>query len=388
MLPAAFWTHLPNLCHFDRWGRTRWSISSTKHSQILISNPASSVTSDIATVTMTSATAAPVLKPSSRPTPAPSSPSLWAIPPPLQKLFNHFPLVTLDPNPLPARSQVLTSASDTHPTLYVFSSDVDALEGKPSINPTCLKWQTLLRLNHLPFLTLPSSNHASPTGALPFLLPPRNLSSNPIPSASIPAYISRFTSTKPPIPTPREEAYLSLLNPLRLAFLYTLYLTPEHSPLLQKFYISPSTSSPLLGTVLQSQLSAAASAAVLQSLGLHPQTGTGGIDGEELYAEAAEALESLATLLKESPTGWFFGRERPEEFDAGLYGYVGIIMEYMDNTPGGRLGQLVRNAGEGVLVVWWEQIKKEAWGGGVGERGEMMRSEEEKYDYIIQCVRN
>ncbi|KAK4200711.1 hypothetical protein QBC40DRAFT_339645 [Triangularia verruculosa] len=312
---------------------------------------------------MASATAPPP-KPATRPANPSSAPSLWTIPAPLQKLFNHFPLVTLKSNPLPARSQILTSASDTLPTLYIFSSSADALQGKPSINPTCLKWQTLLRLHHIPFLTSPSSNHASPTGSLPFLLPPRTTTSpHPIPSSSFPAYISRSTNNPhPPPPTPREEAYLSLLTPLRLAYLHTLYLTPPYSPLLKKFYISSSTTSFLLGTILQSQLSTAASAAVLQDLNLHPQSGPGAIDLDNLYAEAAEALQSLATLLQESPTGWFFGRERPGEFDAGLYGYVGLIMEYMD-TPEAKLGGLVRQAGgEGVLVRWWGRIRREAWG--------------------------
>ncbi|KAK4645382.1 hypothetical protein QC761_200990 [Podospora bellae-mahoneyi] len=358
-LPAAFWTHPPELLHFDRWGRR------CQHRIFRIP-----YTSSTATVTMASATATPP-KPSARPNQP--APSLWPIPAPLQKLFNQFPLVTLDPTPLPVRSQTLTSASDTLPTLYIFSSDEDALEGKPSINPTCLKWQTLLRLSHVPFLTSPSSNHASPTGSLPFLLPPRTVSPNPIPSTSIPLYISRHTNSPSPLPTsPRSEAYLSLLTPLRLAFLQTLYLTPAFTPLLKKFYIDPSTRSSLLGTILQTQLSAAASSAVLQGLGLHSQTGTGGIDSENLYADAAEALDSLAILLQESQTGWFFGEEKPGEFDAGLYGYVGVIMAHMD-TPEGRLGGLVRRAGGGggELVGWWERIRREAWGGdGLSEGGQ------------------
>ncbi|KAK0666279.1 hypothetical protein QBC41DRAFT_281188 [Cercophora samala] len=328
---------------------------------------------------MASATAPPP-KPSARPTP--SSPSLWSIPAPLQKLFNQFPLVTLESNPLPARSQILTSASDTLPTLYVFSSDDDALQGKPSINPTCLKWQTLLRLSHIPFQTLPSTNHASPTGSLPFLLPPRTPSPSPpplpIPSHSIPLYISRFTPSPSPSPSPsspgptplRKEAYLSLLTPLRLAYLTTLYLTPPLSPLLRKFYLNPSTTrSPYLATLLQSHLSSAAATAVLQALGFHPQSGAEAIDRANLEAEAAEALDCLAVLLRESHTGWFFGLERPGEFDAALYGYVGLIMEHMD-TPEGKLGGLVRRAGEGELVGWWERIRREAWGDLEGLEGE------------------
>lgn len=69
--------------------------------------------------------------------PAASRRDWFAIPPPLRRLFRLFPLVTYAPNELPSRSP-----SHRHlPTLYVFVSDRHALEGLPSYNPSCLKWQ-------------------------------------------------------------------------------------------------------------------------------------------------------------------------------------------------------------------------------------------------------
>lgn len=70
--------------------------------------------------------------------------------------------------------------------------------------------------------------------------------------------------------------------------------------------------------------------------------------------------------------GWFFGEEKLGEFDVGLYGYVGVIMVYMDMLEG-RLGGLVRRVGGGggELVGWWERIRCEVWGGdGLLEGGE------------------
>lgn len=80
--------------------------------------------------TMAAATAAPS---------APSEPSsIFAVPRPIRSLFKLFPLRTYEPEPLPARAP-----DQTRPRakLYVFSSDEDALRGRPSFNPTCLKWQ-------------------------------------------------------------------------------------------------------------------------------------------------------------------------------------------------------------------------------------------------------
>lgn len=63
----------------------------------------------------------------------------WQVPRPLQKVFDTFPLLAYDVNALPARAQSATFGD--LPTLYVFSTEEEALLGAPSFNPSCLKWQ-------------------------------------------------------------------------------------------------------------------------------------------------------------------------------------------------------------------------------------------------------
>ncbi|KAK3301349.1 uncharacterized protein B0H64DRAFT_383296 [Chaetomium fimeti] len=317
------------------------------------------------------------------------------IPRPLQQLFDQFPLQTYEPNHLPERSHHLTS--NDLPTLYVFSTDSDARLGLPSFNPGCLKWQTLLRLANLDFRTLPSTNHASPTGSLPFLLPPRTSPTTaplPIPASNLLAYAQRqqqqqqqqpktnstsSTNLDPDLP-PRSQAYLSLVNlSLRNAWLYALYLDPAHTALLQRLYIGPSSSSRGVRAALLYQLRRAAAEQIATGAGgkivsLAPVTSAEGIDEDAVYRLAGEALDALASLLSESGTGWFFGQERPGVFDAALFSYTHLMMEYMPGEgsggegAGAALGRMVRDAGDGELARHRERVLKTAWPGWDGYR--------------------
>lgn len=94
----------------------------------------------------------------------PQATSRWfAIPAPLRSLFKLFPLTTYPPEPLPYRSP---STSRPRPRLYIFANEDSEL----SYNPSCLKSQTLLRIAGVDVDLVPSNNHASPSGALPFIL--------------------------------------------------------------------------------------------------------------------------------------------------------------------------------------------------------------------------
>lgn len=74
------------------------------------------------------------------PAPAPTpTRNIFAIPSPLRRLFNRFPLRTTPSNPLPARCAV--ADPDGTPVLFVFTDEVGAKKGSPSFNPACLKWQ-------------------------------------------------------------------------------------------------------------------------------------------------------------------------------------------------------------------------------------------------------
>jgi hypothetical protein len=61
----------------------------------------------------------------------------FSIPAPVKQLFDLVPVVTYPPNQLPLRAP----KSARIPSLYVFSKDQDAAAGRPSFNPSCLKWQ-------------------------------------------------------------------------------------------------------------------------------------------------------------------------------------------------------------------------------------------------------
>lgn len=89
----------------------------------------------------------------------------FALPAPVRHAFSAFPLKTCPPNHLPARSP---NSSDH--VLCIFTTPDRAARGRPSFNPTCLKWQTYLKIRGIRFSTVVSSNHAAPGGTLPFLL--------------------------------------------------------------------------------------------------------------------------------------------------------------------------------------------------------------------------
>ena len=142
----------------------------------------------------------------------------WSTTPePIKRLFNRFPLRTYPANELPQRK----SPDRTQHNLYIFTTDDAAKLGLPSFNPGCLKWQVgrsdprtnplvcpmlnrianhqvYLKFRGIPFYTVPSNNHASPTGALPFLLPSSSMPaanelSSAIPSTRLQRWIAKTT---------------------------------------------------------------------------------------------------------------------------------------------------------------------------------------------------
>ncbi|KAL2758712.1 hypothetical protein ACRALDRAFT_1075188 [Sodiomyces alcalophilus JCM 7366] len=297
--------------------------------------------------------------PDSRAPPAPTH--LLAVPGPIAALFKRVPLAVYPPNDLPLRSP----SSDTHrdtPILYVFTTPHGARTGAPSFNPSCLKWQTILKIARLPFSTAPSTNHASPSGALPFLLPtPSPTPSNNLPIRSGDPLFNHVLAHAPsPVPrplaeplSPRQEAYLSLLDSrLRPAFLYALYLTPANTPLLSSLYIDPASSAFLVRATLLRQVRHAAEAEILKT------TRRGFLDVEALYADAESALAALETLLlqgsssskaDDTETGppasapfFFSADEEAGLFDAEVFAYTNPILDVALRWNDTRLADLLR----------------------------------------------
>ncbi|KAI8966624.1 hypothetical protein F5Y11DRAFT_109956 [Daldinia sp. FL1419] len=243
------------------------------------------------------------------------------IPAPLARLFKKFPLLTYPPNELPIRSPRARDVA----TLYVFISDKDALNGLPSFNPSCLKWQTFLKLAGVDFQVIPSNNHASPTGALPFLIPSSSpdafATSRPIPSNKLEHYAAENGTHKlPEVPSLKLEAYESLLDHrIRNAWLYSLYLSRPNSALLSHLYVAPVSSSHIVKTTVLYQLRYAAEAEILRSIG------TQAVDSRKLYVEVREAFEALSTVLGSGD--WFFDALEPSLFDATVFSYTHLLLD-------------------------------------------------------------
>ena len=159
-------------------------------------------------VSRTSASSTARASPQSRP---------WlALPAPLKHLFSKFPLRTLPASQLPART---AHHRDEH-VLYIFTNSSDLDGNTPSCNPTCLKWQTYLKFTGLDFHTAASTNHASPTGALPFLIPASSSNlqgeatgqSSVVPSNKLQKWAQDKGFVQEEADSMRYEAYMSLLD--------------------------------------------------------------------------------------------------------------------------------------------------------------------------------
>ncbi|KAF4511904.1 hypothetical protein G6O67_001105 [Ophiocordyceps sinensis] len=248
----------------------------------------------------------------------------FAVPAPVRSLFKRFPLHTHSAEALPARAP---GTARPRARLYVFVAGDEAEAGRPSHNPSCLKWQTYLRIAGVDVDVVASNNHASPSGALPFLLP---AASDPRPDVPLSGRkIAQYARDRAPRPLPdedgapspaRRDAYLALLtHRIRPAWLHALYLDPTNTPLLSALYLPPSSLSPLVRGPLAHTLRAAAVAQVLAT------TRRPLIDAAALLAEAAAAFRALSALL--AGDAWFFGGDAPGLFDADVFAYTQLILD-------------------------------------------------------------
>ncbi|KAK2744934.1 hypothetical protein FQN57_004063 [Myotisia sp. PD_48] len=251
----------------------------------------------------------------------PSASWFPSIPQPIKTIFDQFPLTTYPSNQAPLQY----STRPNEPRLYVFTTPEDARLGLPSINPQCLKWQTYLKFTDIEFRTVPSNNHASPNGVLPFLLPPKASTEEtdvllPIPSTRLQKWADAKACIDEDIENNmRLEAYSSLLDgKIRDAWLYTSYLnSPNFNSITRKAYILPSTSNSIVRKFLSYQLQSAARDQLTKT---SPY-----IDADDLLAEAKRAFDSLSILLGNDE--YFFGQRKPGLFDASVFAYTHLILD-------------------------------------------------------------
>ncbi|TPX15775.1 uncharacterized protein E0L32_000109 [Thyridium curvatum] len=339
------------------------------------------------------------------------------VPAPLQRLFDLFPLRTLPANALPAAASLSFFSScsspspDEGPALFVFTTDDAARRGAPSFNPSCLKWQTYLRARRVPHRTVPSTNHASPSGALPFLLvaPAPEAGAGPksspsaqqqqqqqpkyIAASALPAYIASHAPAAPttaaaaaadqPAQDPRAALYAALLETaVRPAYLHALYIVTANTPLMQDLYVNPSTRSRPVRASLSRQLRRAAEAEVRRAV-VAASGGRSPLDAEDparLLAEARAAFAALAELLsansrtaseeqqqeqqqQQRKETFFFGGDGqggPGLFDASVFAYTHLLL-------GGELAWADRSLAQAAeefpaLVEHRRRVYEACWG--------------------------
>ncbi|KAF1815546.1 hypothetical protein P152DRAFT_391115 [Eremomyces bilateralis CBS 781.70] len=246
--------------------------------------------------------------------------SIFAIPAPVKQLFNRFPLAMYDANELPLsapRSRELLR-------LYVFADGGgDGLE-VVSFNPSCLKYQAYLRFRNIQFRVVSSSNHASPSGSLPFLLPKSagtsgdSQSLDPIPGNKLAKWADGQESKFEEPSDPRSDAYMALVDhSIRRAWLYALYLTSNFRSVIWPLYILPTSSNSLVRWSIGYDLRKAAEAELLK---FSPT-----IDADLLYLEARDAFESLDGILGSDT--WFFGAKEPGLLDAAVFAYTNFLLD-------------------------------------------------------------
>jgi metaxin len=274
---------------------------------------------------------------------------LLAVPAVVKQVFAKFPLQTYAPNALPTRSP---KHREQH-TLYTWTTteeEAAAAQGQsPSFNPTCLKWQTYLLFRGISFRTQPSSNHASPTGSLPFILPAN--STTPIASSKLETWAHTYGDSSR-IPhdgkqqDSRQQVYSSLLDhAVRRAWLYLLYLDRDNfHHVARRLYVTPCSSNTLVSLAISHQLRKAAGSELLKP--------TPVVKARQILDEAVDAFAALSTLLGEDE--WFFGHSQPALFDASVFAYTHLLL---DESMGWRNNLLaVELAGFGNLMRHRDRI--------------------------------
>lgn len=271
--------------------------------------------------------------PSDTESPPKSSPSVasqrswFRLPEPIRLLFNTFPLVTYDANPLPQRAPRQRGAH----SLYLFTSSTDGPGTTLSSNPACLKWQAYLLFNNITFSIVPSNNHSSPSGSLPFLLPApqyENALSQAITANKISKWVRPHDADSEM--NTKLEIYIALIDQnIRNAWLYHLYLSKDNfQAVAVPLYIQPASANAMVRFALEKQLQAAARAQILQSYDF--------IDEGEIYEVADSAFRSLSLVLGQQ--NYFGGTDKPGLFDAMLFAYTQPLLEFcQDNRAGAHM---------------------------------------------------
>ena len=203
--------------------------------------------------------------------------------------------------------------------------------------------QAYLNFSGIKYKVVPSSNHGSPSGILPFMQPAAAAKDSSAASDAVPSNKLRKWATAQSSTTIEEsedtryEAYESLVsNALRRAWvssndrficpistngsqLYQLYLNPSNSDLVHNLYVAPCSSSAFVQIAISNQLQSAAASELSKS------SYSSVVSEADIMREAVSALRALSELLGNDQ--WFFGQKQPSMFDASIFAYTQLILD-------------------------------------------------------------
>lgn len=245
----------------------------------------------------------------------------FKLPSPLRHLFDTFPLITYDQNAIPQRLKQATH----HHSLYVFTYPPGTSNSQLSPNPACLKWQAYLHTRQVPFRIVSSSNHASPSGALPYLQSARVSTNEPGSVQITSSKLLRWTESQTGTIDEQDvrlDAYMALIDQnIRNAWLYYMYLNQENlRAVAEKIYITPISRSNSVRSILKYQLQQAAKEQL--------QRTTPTLDEEDILDSAEVAFRSLNTLLGHDT--FFSKKDVPGLFDCALFAYTQPLLALSD----------------------------------------------------------
>ena len=237
---------------------------------------------------------------------------------PFDVSLSNSPYGILPQNDLPRTSPKLSD----RPSLHIFTDEGRVKDGSASYNPTCLKWQVYLKFQKISFELVSSNNHASPTGSLPFILPPGSqtgIDRQPVAASKITRWADGQSAGQGTNSAMQEEAYLSLIdNSIRNAWLFHMYLNEENfHAIAYRLYIEKTSRNPIVQATLTQQLKAAAKAELLKQSMV--------INENSLFANAKDAFHALASLLGENE--YFSSKVEPGYLDACVFAYTHLLLD-------------------------------------------------------------
>ncbi|KAG0056652.1 hypothetical protein BGZ83_004177 [Gryganskiella cystojenkinii] len=260
--------------------------------------------------------------------PRPVKPVLYAFAPGW-KLAKKEKAAVESSSPSSDETEKKTAEEETRDEKLFGSFDVDSL-----------KWMAYLKFNKIDFdIKSATEPNMSPSGKLPFLyLPDGKL----ITADGFEAFVQENAGSDAPkleLDQATESVAFTALaeSKIHAALLYTMWFEQPHFQATTRDHYFGHYNNRLLSMLLAYQQKSEIVNTMLQT---RTQ-----IDREQIFEEAAQAIDSLSVQLAASGGDYFFGRSEPSGLDAVVFAYLHVILTMPRITnieDAGRSGELAR----------------------------------------------